>query len=112
MKPAQRLTRLLGAVLVGSLPAAAVSGDPELKLDRVWLEAGGFFDGGRADSSQYGNAAASLRWEPAPHWEVQLGARVDGYWQTGEPDFTAAELDYTENFVRYRSNGTRVTVGT
>jgi len=112
MKPAQLLMRLMGAVLVGSIPAGAWAGEPELKLDRVWLEAGGFFDGSRADSSQYGNLAARLGWEPSAHWEVKLGARVDGYWQTGELDFTAAELDYTENFVRYRSNGTRVTVGT
>jgi hypothetical protein len=43
---------------------------------------------------------------------VQLGARLDGYWQTGDLDFSGGTLDYTENFVRYRSNGTRVTVGT
>lgn len=112
MKPVQRLTRLIGAVLVGSVPAAGWAGEAELKLDRAWVEAGGFFDGSRANSSQYGHLAASLGWEPAAHWEVKLGARIDGYWQTGEPDFTAAELDYTENFIRYRSNGTRVTLGT
>jgi hypothetical protein len=112
MKPAHRMKRLVGAVLVGSLPIGAIAGDPELKLDRVWLEAGGFFGDGRADSSQYGNLAASARWDPAPQWEVQLGARADGYWQTGDLDFSGATLDYTENFVRYRSNGTRVTVGT
>jgi hypothetical protein len=112
MKPAHQLKRLVGAVLVGSLPIGAIAGDPELKLDRIWLEAGGFFGDGRADSSQYGNLAPSVRWEPAPQWEVQLGARVDGYWQTGDLDFSGATLDYTENFVRYRSNGTRLTVGT
>ena len=112
MRPAQPLTRLLGVVLVGGVSVTVLAADPELKLDRVWLEAGGFFDGSRADSRQYGNAAASMHWQVDPHWEVRLGGRVDGYWQTGDPDFTGATPDYTENVVSWRPHGNLAAVAT
>jgi len=73
--------RLIGAVLVAAFLPPAGRG-PGTEAGPVWLEAGGFFDGSRADSSQYSAATwprASLG--AVGSVEVKLGARVDGYWQ-------------------------------
>jgi len=83
-----------------------------LKLDKLQVESGAFFNDAAPDSFNYAHAAASLNWQPNRQWEFQLGARVDGYLQTGTPDFSRVRADYAETFVRWRSAGTRFTLGT
>ena len=82
-----------------------------LKLDRVQVETGAFLKDSAPDTFNYAHADATLNWQPNRQWEFQLGARVDGYLQTGSPDFSRARADYTETYVRWRSEGTRVTLG-
>lgn len=83
-----------------------------LKLDKLQVESGAFFNDAAPDSFNYAHAAASLNWQPNRQWEFQLGARLDGYLQTGTPDFSRVRADYAESFVRWRSAGTRFTIGT
>ncbi|MDO9188947.1 MAG: hypothetical protein Q7U24_03685, partial [Sulfurimicrobium sp.] len=45
-------------------------------------------------------------------WEFALGARFDSYGQSGTPGFSRTKLDYTENYLRWRGEDTRITVGT
>lgn len=82
------------------------------KVDKFQLETGAFLHGAAPDTNNYLHGAASLNWQPNRQWEFQLGARLDGYWQTGTPDFDRVRADYTENFIRWRGEGTRVTLGT
>lgn len=82
------------------------------KIDRLRLESGVFLDGTAPDSSNYAHAAMSFNWQPDRQWEFQLGGRLDGYLQTGSPDFGRMRADYTENFIRWRGQGARFTVGT
>ena len=63
------------------------------------------------DGSHYLHGAASVTWTPDPRWELKASARVDGYFQTGDPDFSVGQLDYGESYVRYRGDSTRVTLG-
>lgn len=101
------------------VPEPAEAAEPEktespfsVGLDRLWLEAGGLLDRGQdVDTSNYLHGAASARWEPDPRWELRLGVRLDGYLQTGEPDFSEAELDFEESFIRYRGERSRLTLG-
>ena len=82
-------------------------------LDKAWLEYGNFYRSQSSpDSSNYGHLALSAEWNPDPAWEVRLGGRVDGYRQTGDPDFNEVKLDYGDSFVRYRGENYRVTAGT
>lgn len=82
-----------------------------LKLDKLQVESGAFFSDAAPDSFNYAHAAASLNWQPDRQWEFQLAARVDGYLQTGTPDFSRVRADYGETFVRWRNAGTRLTLG-
>lgn len=97
-------------------PAAAAPPPEErgliFSVDRLQLEAGWLTDDDQpVDASHYGHASASVQWRPNPQWEVRAGARVDGYRQVGDPEFTETETDYTETFVRYRAENLRVTAG-
>ena len=83
-----------------------------LKLDKVQLETGAFLKDAAPDTFNYAHAEATLNWQPNRQWEFQLGARVDGYLQTGTPDFSRARADYTETYLRWRGEGTRFTLGT
>ncbi len=82
------------------------------KVDKIQAETGAFLDDAAPDSNNYLHAAVSMNWQPNRQWEFQLGARFDGYWQTGTPDFDRMRADYTENFLRWRGEGTRFTLGT
>jgi len=88
-------------------------GDFSIGLDKAWLEYGNLYKSqSSANSSNYGHLAFSADWNPDPAWEMRLGARVDWYGQTGEPDFSEAKLDYTDSFLRYRGENYRLTAGT
>lgn len=57
----------------------------------------------------------TIRWRPRGPREARLGARLDGHVQTArdaDVDTAWGELDYTENWIRSRADGGRVTVGT
>lgn len=83
-----------------------------VKVDRLRAETGWFIDSAAPSSNNYLHGAASVNIQPDRTWEFQLGARFDGQLQTGTPDAHSARLDYTENFVRWRGEGTRFTFGT
>lgn len=83
-----------------------------VKVDALRVEAGAFTDDPGARGNAWLNGSVSARWQPDPTWEVMLGARVDGYAHTGDLDYREGRLDYTENFVRWRGESTRVTLGT
>lgn len=76
------------------------------------LEAGQLTDDESVNGSHYGHAELGARWRPHERWEMQAGVHLDGYIQTGEPDFTDLDVDYGENFVRYRGDNSRITAGT
>lgn len=81
-------------------------------VDDVRLEAGGLTDSDQSvDGSHYGHLSASMRWRPAPAWELRAGGRVDGYLQTGTPDFSETDADYGETYIRYRGDQFRLTAG-
>lgn len=82
------------------------------KIDKIQVESGAFVNDAAPDSFSYAHTEARLNWQPNRQWEFQLGARLDGYLQTGTPDFGRLRADYTENFLRWRSEGTRFTLGT
>lgn len=82
------------------------------RVDDVWLEAGGFTGGADADQQTLVHGAASIRGPLNENLEFALGARVDGHFQSGGRDTTQRVLDYTENYLRWRSGETRLTVGT
>jgi hypothetical protein len=84
----------------------------KFKVDKAQVETGSFLNSGAPDSNNHLHAALSLNWQPSRQWEAQLGARLDGYWQTGTPDFSKVRADYTENFIRWRGENSRVTFGT
>lgn len=75
------------------------------------LETGALTNSDRqTDSSNYLHGTASARWDSHPRWEIQLSARLDGYYQSDELDQT--EADYGESYIRYRGNKLRLTLGT
>lgn len=82
------------------------------KVDKIQAETGVFLNDAAPDTNNYLHTAVSMNWQPNRQWEFQLGARFDGYWQTGTPDFDRTRVDYTENFLRWRGEGTRFTLGT
>jgi len=76
------------------------------------LEAGGLLKSGQSvDSSNFLHVGLSARWRVSPQWEFGLGARADGYHQTGAPNFDQYRADYGEIFARYRGDDFRLTVG-
>ncbi len=81
-------------------------------VNELRVEAGGFTDSARgADSSNYLHGAFSARWRPNNRWELLLAGRVDGYYQTGDPQSSRTELDYGDSFIRYRGDKVRITAG-
>lgn len=81
-------------------------------LDELRLEAGGLTESDQdVDGSHYAHASASMRWRPSSAWELRAGARLDGYSQTGNPEFDDGEADYTDTFIRYRGERFRFTAG-
>lgn len=83
----------------------------KFKVEEMRASAMGFTDGSAPSSEVdvYGAASAKMQ---IGVWEFALGARLDAQAQGGTPDFSRIKLDYTENYVRWRSDETRLTVGT
>lgn len=94
-------------------PGAARESGWTVRLDDVRAEAGYFTaSASPADRSLYGKIAASANWQPNPDWEIQLAARVDGFDESGDSAFTHVKGDYGDNFIRYRGEDWRLTLGT
>lgn len=82
-----------------------------IKLDDARVEFGPFADAAGHATDTYLHGAASAKGQSGA-WEFALGASLDVYSQSGSPDFTRTRLDYTENYVRWRGEDTRITLGT
>ncbi len=63
---------------------------------------------------EYAHISSHVNWQVSDKWDVQLAARIDAYNQHGKrgTDVEDATLDYEENYLRYRDDHMRVTVGT
>lgn len=85
---------------------------PAIKVDDLRAEWGGFLGDMAASGAVYLHGAVGLNGKTEGAWEYALGARLDGYAQNGSLDHNGATLDYTENYVRWRSADTRFTLGT
>ena len=87
--------------------------DLPIGLDKARLECGKLYQSkSSVNTSNYGHLTFSSQWKQNKHREVLLGDRIDWYDQTGTPSTDEVDLDYSDNFVRYRSEYCRVTVGT
>ncbi|MDP1896632.1 MAG: hypothetical protein Q8K43_01970, partial [Sulfurimicrobium sp.] len=83
----------------------------KIKLDDLRAELGAFSDMPDASSDTLMHGAVSANGKSGA-WEFALGARFDSYGQSGTPGFSRTKLDYTENYLRWRGEDTRITVGT
>jgi hypothetical protein len=91
---------------------AQANGPVRVGFDELRAEAGVLRrDSARADGSHYLHAGVRAEWPINERWSARLAARLDGYVQTGDEDFSHAELDYGESYVRYRARQRRVTLG-
>ncbi|WP_026333265.1 LysM peptidoglycan-binding domain-containing protein [Thioalkalivibrio sp. ALM2T] len=87
----------------------------DLRVDETMVELGVLGTSGRpVDYVQHGRAVVSARRNLNEDWDLRLGARMDVQAQQGGdyPRTTRARADYDENFLRYRGDRTRITVGT
>lgn len=89
------------------------NGNFSVGLDKARLEYGNLYQSkSSVNTSNYGHLSMAGEWNPDPSWEVQLGARLDWYDQTGSPSVDELDMDYGDNFVRYRGENYRITAGT
>lgn len=105
------LAALLALGLAGASQAADGDVGAGFKLDRLRLEVGGFTDHPDAAGDAFVHGAASVGGGTGA-WEYALGARLDGFSQFGSRDFSRVRLDYTENYLRWRGEDLRLTLGT
>ena len=97
-----------------SRPAAARGHQPVFKLgvDDFLLEAGALPDAPEADSYSTLRTSVYALWQPSRAWEFRAGARLDGMSQDGGAASHRELLaDYTDTYVRYRQDNTRITLG-
>ncbi len=94
-------------------PAAdADMAEPSIKIEQLWLESGVLTqDQSQAQTSNYLHTDLAAEWAFAPRWSVRLGARLDGYLQTGVENFDSLELDVGESYLRYQDLSRRITLG-
>ncbi|MDP2784009.1 MAG: hypothetical protein Q8O38_05380 [Sulfurimicrobium sp.] len=83
----------------------------KIKIDNMRAELGTFTDKPASSSDALLHGAISAKGQSGV-WEFALGARFDAYEQSGTPGFSKARLDYTENYLRWRGEDMRITVGT
>lgn len=110
----RRARRAIGFLACGLLAAAGVraeEGAPTLKVDALRVELGGFADHPSASGDGFAHAALSVTGGEGD-WSYALGARFDALSQFGSSDFTRVRADYTENFLRWRGEDLRLTLGT
>ncbi|MEF8794632.1 SPOR domain-containing protein [Thiohalorhabdus sp.] len=83
-----------------------------VRLDTMRAEGGRLIDpAGDRRGSHYLHAAGYAEWQPEGAWSARLGARADGYWETGDPGVSEGRLDYGPSYVRYESRDLRLTMG-
>ena len=83
----------------------------KIKIDDIRVEFGPFLEDPGPSTDALVHGAVSAKGQSGM-WEFALGARFDAYSQSGSQDFYKAKLDYTENYLRWRGEDTRITVGT
>ena len=83
----------------------------KIKIDALRAELGAFTDHPAASTDALLHGAISAK-EQSGAWEFALGARFDAYAQFGSQNFSKTKLDYTENYLRWRSEDLRITLGT
>jgi hypothetical protein len=87
---------------------------PTLKfgVDDLLLEAGSLPNAPEADTYSTLRASTYVQWQPSSSWEFRAGARLDGMAQNGGPaDHQEMLADYSDTYVRYRNDDTRLTLG-
>ena len=67
-----------------------------------------------ANHSDYANAKAYIEHSINDNWELKLSARLDVNHQSGRngTDYSDADFDYGDSYLRYRDESWRVTLGT
>ncbi len=67
-----------------------------------------------ATNAEYAHVSSHVNWRISDNWDVQLAARVDAYKQHGKrgTDINDLNLDYEDNYLRYRDENVRLTLGT
>lgn len=79
--------------------------------ENVLAEVGAATGTSSIDSAWTLRAAPYVLLQPDRAWEFRLGVMADGQGQTGSPDFTRWRGDLADSYVRWRSGGTRLTLG-
>jgi len=85
------------------------------RVDRAVVEQGVLTDGDRpADAVTHAEAEVSLARRFGRHWELQLGAHLEGQRQDGgtQPEASRTDADYADSWLRYRADDWQLTVGT
>ena len=108
-----RLARGMVTVACGLLVSAAAIADEGLglKVDSLRFELGAFADHPDASGDGFAQMAISAGGGEGD-WSYALGARVDVLSQFGSQDFSRVRADYTENYLRWRGDDVRLTLGT
>ena len=107
-----RVVPLLALLPIAVAAEGLAFGAPSIALEQVWIEAGILTqDRSQARTSNYLHADLAVDWPLASRWSVRLGARLDGYLQTGAEDFDRLEVDLGESYLRYQDLDRRVTLG-
>ncbi len=84
-------------------------------VDKIILEEELFSRSSSAvDIADYGHISSHVNWRISENWDMQLAARVDAYKQHGNnsSDINDLDLDYENNYIRYRNEDLRLTAGT
>ncbi len=104
-----------GAVSAGTVSALSGVADAarfSAGVDDVRVESGWLTSSSQdVDSSNYFHGSVYARWHSGGAWEARAAARLFAWQQSGDPDFSRAELDYGETWLRYRDERFRVTAG-
>ena len=96
-------------------PAQGLLDDWRFRLESGLLEFSALTASDRPqDWTTHGRSVLRADRAIGTQWEVRLGARIDAYAQQGGdyPAVSTAELDYGENFLRYRAMDWQMTLGT
>jgi len=81
-------------------------------VDGLLLEAGRLPDGLQVGSTLGLRGTAFVLWQPNRAWELRGGALVHGVMERGGPSgHTEWSADIADTYLRWRSGGTRLTVG-
>lgn len=97
----------------GPAAGTASPGDWDLQLHRGLVESGFLYDDARpADGLANLQFIASATRSLQNGFEIRLGARIDGQYETGGSNtLEHLEVEYDESWLRYRADDWRLTVG-